>query len=112
MGEFHVGADQRHENQCGQEGTQHYNYKVSISGDSEHLDSQGFLIDNMVIKQYFEQTYEIKQSQCKSCEDMACRAIEWIQKFCKENGVEGITRIYVELWGSEKSFIQAEWKIW
>lgn len=109
MGEFTVDDLQQHPNQCGKVGVRNYKYKVSVKGSSNHLDAQGFLVDNMVIYQYFIDTYHNRKLKCESCESMVCAAICFIKDYCKEQELKGIKSIYVQLWGSDHSFIEGEY---
>lgn len=109
MGEFYVTDVSEYSSQCGAVGVRKYRYKVSLTGTNEKLDSNGFLLDNMVLKEYFEEKYQNKQMKCESCENMTLQAIDFIRKHCEELGIDTIKRVYVQLWGSEQSFIEAEW---
>lgn len=111
MGNFIVDDLQQHPNQCGKVGVRNYKYKVSVTGSSRYLDAQGFLVDNMVIYHYFIDTYNNKKLKCESCESMVCAAISFIEDYCKNNKVKGIKSIYVQLWGSDHSFIEGEYII-
>lgn len=110
LGEFLVpDSRQNADNQCGKKGNHTYKYKVSITGVLEDLNKKGFLLDNKVIEDYFIETYMKEKKVTNSCELMACAAIEFIQGYCKEHKIGSLKRCYVQIWGSDSSFIEAEW---
>lgn len=91
--------------QCGSSETRHYRYHVSIEGDSYNLDENGFVVDNLEIAKYFDDNYHKKAVKALSCEVMAAVAVH---NFARMRN--GLRRVKVTIWGSDKSFIEAEWK--
>lgn len=110
LGTFDVTDISDVANQCGRIGARQYKYKVAVTETSKYLDNDGFLMNNVVLHDYFSETYESKRMKCDSCEIMALTAIAYIKQYCKTHKVKGIKRIYVEIWGSDQSFIATEWK--
>lgn len=86
-----------------------YKYKVSVTGAARYLDAQGFLMDNLILRDHFVNSYESGKKKADSCERMACSVIRAVRKYCRDNNVPHVSRIYVEIWGSDTSFIVAEW---
>lgn len=110
VGEFTVLPEQFDDFQCGREGAQTYKYEVSIEATEECLqEPEMFLMDNLLVKEYFENRYERERGKCRSCEVMACEAIRHFMILLAEKEIR-IKRIEVIIRGSEESFIKAIWE--
>lgn len=105
-GKFTVKDSQAHPSQCGMVGVREYSYRCAITGENK-LNHMGFLMDNMVVKDYFENTYERGKTKCISCEQMALSAIDFFEK-CQPMKKVKVRKIVVEIRGSEHSFINVE----
>jgi hypothetical protein len=115
-GTFRVHADAEHPSQCGATGTKEYRYFASIEATNRNLTSEGFVMENQWVDDYFQDCYGengAKKLPCDSCENMAQRAIvHFLQMFSVEPELKQIelTRILVRIHGSPVSFIEGEWK--
>lgn len=93
--------------QCGRQGLQNFSYSVAIKGGADTLDSQGFLIDNRAVQQYFDKTYSLNHTlkEVPSCEQIALKACEDFRTLVpKSKGVR------VTISGSPQAKISAVWE--
>lgn len=104
-GEFNIaGCDDGP--QCGSTISRHYRYLISLTGDENNLDSEGFVLDNALCDSYFREKYEGQNIEAISCENMAIAAIGHFRKVKKS-----LVRIKVTIWGSDKSYIEGLWEV-
>lgn len=100
--------------QCGAEGATQYKYFVTIQASNTGLTSDGYVMENQYVDDYFQEEYTRNENpDAVSCEDMAQRAVEhFIARFYgdPELMLVEVQRIYVRIHGSDISFIEAEWK--
>lgn len=111
-GEFKVRLGM-FEGQCGRQGQTDYKFFVSIQATNRHLTKEGFVMENMWVADYFEDTYSKDEELIvPSCEEMAQRAVDHFREVFATNpelkGVE-LERILVRIYGTKVSFIEAEW---
>lgn len=117
-GAFIAGPNTEHEAQCGRVGAKQYRYQCAIEVDGSTLrEPEGFVIDNGLIQEYFETTYgadaHVEGAKCRSCENMAKDAIEYIRGYFEKGGSYQMVRVLsitVTIWGSDFSHITAVWK--
>lgn len=115
LGTFSVTAEQACDSQCGTVGHRDYRYEVAIKATNKKLiEPQMFVIDNIVVTEYFQKTYVEGKKIVKSCEVVAQDCIEhitslFIGKKAPYNYVE-LQEVRVLVSGGEKSFIVGEWK--
>lgn len=96
--------------QCGKTGEHSYRYFVSITATNKNLTEEGFVMDNKLIDDYFQQKYTKNKKICLSCEIMAMEAIESFKNLLAQLTKADVKRIYVRIYGTQTSFIEAEWK--
>lgn len=116
-GSFIVTSEQEHPQQCGKIGQQNYRYFVTIEATNSKLTKEGYVMENLWVDQYFQSEYGsatgIVQS-VDSCESMAQKAIKHFHAkfYSKGAPCKGINviRILVRIYGTDVSFIEAEWK--
>lgn len=110
-GQFTVNDRSKHPSQCGSVGKRDYKYFVTIEATNKHLNQVGYVMENMLVDEYFQQTYHNKAMKCDPCEAMASRAIAALKALVyRENPKVELKRIYVRIHGTPASFIEAEWK--
>lgn len=107
-GQFSVRYTNDASNQCGLRGTMVLNYKVKIVGDSEHLNSKGFIVDNNEIHDYFVGGFE-KVVNFESCEKIAMRACEDLKRMCEDQGAR-VHAIDVTISGNPQAGLTASWR--
>lgn len=115
VGEFAVTPEQADGYQCGMTEAREYGYEVTIEATETCLKAPDmFLIDNGIVKDYFEKKYIEEGAKCESCETMACEAIRYFRGlFIGENAPHphvDVSRILVIIRGSKNSFIKALWE--
>lgn len=110
-GTFKIKKSQFCPTQCGENGKKEYKYEVSIEGTDDGLNEPDyFLIDNLIIKEYFEWKYNHNMCQVRSCELVSIDAVRDLKKICEEENPKcGLNKITVIIRGSEHSFIKSEW---
>lgn len=116
-GKFEIDSEQFSGAQCGTRGKKEYNYEVMIEATDKSLSAPDmFMIENGIIKQYFDRTYVKEKAKCKSCEVMACDAIEFFRSLFIYDGCKvprfpnvDVKRIVVLIRGHSSSFIKGEW---
>lgn len=114
-GSFEIQKDQLHMTaNCGSSDRKNFRYEVMIEATNKHLTSDGFVMENGVIDEYFKNKYEVNKEPCKSCELIAMEALgNFLDMFNDASlptaGVE-VKRILVRIHGATVSFIEAEWK--
>lgn len=74
-GVFEVNVSGSDQGQCGRRGTRRLRYGVKIMGDDQHLNAQGFIIDNQEIHDYFVNKYRdvVDLESCEVIASTACR---------------------------------------
>lgn len=111
MGEFTLANPVVEGAQCGSNEARDYRYHVSITGYKDHLSPEGFVVDNLEVARYFDDHYHRKTIEAISCELMACAAIDYFRGLIRKNypSVKCLG-VHVRIWGSDKSFIEAQWE--
>lgn len=84
-----------------------YTFVCEIETPSQ-LDSQGFILDNMLIAQYFTQKYATKAIEPLSCEMIAMRAVNDITNMIAERNIAPY-RVAVTIGGSALAELTYEW---
>lgn len=98
--------------QCGFTGARNYRYEVSIYGVDKHLTKEGFIIDNLEIEKYFKRKYHGKTMKAQSCELMAAGTVKYFRSYIQKNTPQvKCLGVRVRIWGSDKSFIEANWNV-
>jgi hypothetical protein len=96
--------------QCGAKGTQTFEYKVVLDSSSKHLNSKGFIIDNLLIHQYFVNKYNYKsQAKFVSCEMMATIAVRDLRKMFEKANIK-VYGIQCSISGMKGATMWARWK--
>lgn len=104
-GQFAVTWTHTNETQCGSLGTQVLSYAVTIVGNARCLDSNGFLIDNNVVDEYFKEKYR-SIGKFESCERIAMVACDDLRARLKGKPIESIE---VTIAGSSLAQLTARW---
>src|SRR5271167_1369088 len=99
-GEFDPVNMREHSNRCGQVGLMKYKYVVKVEATDEKLSSEGFVIENSRLHNYFLTRYcSGKPFIAVSCERMAIKAaMEIGRTLVKEN--ISVTTVQVTITGS------------
>lgn len=84
-----------------------YTYEVNIECDPV-LDSNGFIIDNLTIHEYFVKTYGTIPRPAVSCERMAAHGVKSIKRECDRVGTK-VRKIAVTVSGMPGAELTAEW---
>lgn len=75
-GDFFVNDKAEDSTQCGfRRGDRQVFFDVTIESDNALVDDKGFVLDNNEVQHYFERKYAAVE-EFKSCETIACSAIE------------------------------------
>lgn len=79
-------------------------YKVHVETSAEHLDKDGFIVDNNAIHEYFVQRYKHVQD-FQSCELIAAKACDAFHKL-----YPALSRIWVSISGNPTAaWLTAQW---
>lgn len=84
-----------------------YSYECLIEAGTK-LDSNGFIIDQLKVDEYFNTKYE-KVGPAKSCEIIAQHAVKDIADMLKDNGMKEVYRIAVTVAFNELASMTCEW---
>ena len=104
-GDFRVNDNAEDSTQCGfRRGDRTVYYDVVIESDNSMLDANGFVLDNNEVQHYFEREYA-HVSEFKSCETIACKAIEDLREIM---GTERVYYIACEIKPGTYAGIKAE----
>ena len=108
--EFAVAFSGAKATQCGAKGTQILSYRVRIGGMEKHLTSQGFIIDNNAIHDYFMAKYRAVQD-FESCERIASAACRDFKAMFGQAPLELVKVRFVEVMvgGSPVAAITSRW---
>lgn len=85
-GVFRCSAD-RDWTQCGVRGIRELRYRVEIRARPDRLTAEGFIIDNLRVKQYFDARW-LNVADLPSCEIMAMTACDELRRLVEEGGAE------------------------
>lgn len=103
-GSFIVEEADRRDTQCGVKGTQKFFYKVELTCTPEALDENGFLIDQLEIKNYMVERHR-QMDEFPSCERLALRCLDEIRPMCK-----GVMAMRVTVGAGPEAYMTAEWR--
>lgn len=114
MGTFDILPEQFCDAQCGMNTKVDYAYEVKIEAtDKQLIEPEMFVVDNMAVKEYFDNRYVGERCQVRSCEVLASDAIKHFYGWFRGEGAIypyiDVRRIYVVIRGSDHSFITGEW---
>lgn len=104
-GKFTVKQAGKDETQCGIRGTRNLYYRVELTCSPQALDENGFLIDQLKIKEYMEKSHE-EVEEFLSCEKLAMKCLEDIRGMC-----EGVMKMEVTIGANKEAFMTASWNI-
>jgi hypothetical protein len=107
-GAFSIRASGDRTIQCGNVGTNVFQYEVYAEGDASHLDSRGFLVDNNDIQAYFDEKY-LMVDAVPSCEQMADAAVLDLATLIQVLGRK-LYLLEVFISGSSQAQISARWQ--
>jgi hypothetical protein len=109
-GEFDPVNMREQSNRCGQLGLMKYKYAVKIEATDESLSSEGFVIENSRVHNYFHTRYcSGRPWKAMSCENMAIKAaMEIGRTLVKEN--ISVHTVQVTITGSNNARLTAVWK--
>lgn len=109
-GQFSVRWSGSNRTQCGPEGNRTLYYAVQILGDEEHLTTEGFIIDNRAIHDYFVREYA-NVRDFLSCEAIACKACRDLKAMFGQGKLRNVKihGIRVSVGGSPDAKITAAW---
>jgi len=111
-GTFSILAEQCCDTQCGFNNQTSYKYFVSIQGTGENVKQpEMFLLDNMVIRDYFQTRFIEERNTVKSCETVALDAVEHFRDMFVSTYGNDPKRILVRIHGAMESFIEATWPL-
>lgn len=103
-GKFSVRYTERNDNQCGNLKADILLYNVKICVADTALDENGFIIDNMVIYNYFRDTFH-EVAVFQSCERIALQAMNYFRDMLKEH----LVSIEVTVSGVPEAKMTARW---
>lgn len=103
-GKFSVRYTERNDNQCGNLKADILLYNVKICVQESALDENGFIIDNMVIYNYFRDTFH-EVAVFQSCERIALQAMQYFRDMLGEH----LISIEVTVSGVPEAKMTAKW---
>lgn len=106
-GSFIVEGSQFFESQCGFVGNKLYKFDVTVEAIDERLTPEGFVMDRILVNEYFDERYCVKKDTCHSCEIMAREAVEHFKAILNQTNISW-TKVVVRLMGDENGFVEAE----
>lgn len=110
-GRFMIQPEQFCDAQCGYNEQVEYGYFVSITATGSSVKApQMFLLDNMVIREYFLKKFVEERCTVRSCEIIALDAVEHFTSLFRSAhcGVSPL-KVLVRIHGANESYIEATW---
>lgn len=104
-GKFSVRYTERNDNQCGNLKADILLYNVKICVADTALDENGFIIDNMVIYNYFRETFH-EVAVFQSCERIALQAMQYFKDLIGSH----LVSIEVTVSGVPEAKMTAKWQ--
>lgn len=109
-GEFRPKGMVETSTRCGQIGSPVYKYYVKIDATDKSLTTEGFIIENSRVHNYFITRYcSGRRFTARSCELMAAKAAMDIGRTLVKEGIS-VTRVLCTIFGSNNARLTAEWK--